>query len=141
MSKHTPIIKIRNKHTPTIGESLTQQHYKEETDINNIMSKYMKTGVLGNPNATRQPQFGDYSSIDFMEMRNAVADIDQSFLSLSAKIRNRFQNDPHQLIRFIEKPENQAEALKLGLLYVEPNLPADATLTPSDPEANPKPKA
>lgn len=105
----------RNPQTFT-GESLTQQHMKSEADINTIVGRYMKTGQLGNPVSNKQPIYGDFSSIDYMEMRNAIADIDQEFGALPSRIRSRFQNDAHQLIRFIEKPENYQEAVKLGLL-------------------------
>lgn len=102
----------------TDGESLTQQHMKNDSDINVIVARYMKTGVLGNPNATRKPIFGDFSSHDYMGMRNAIADMDQNFSALSARLRRRFNNDVYQLVRFVENPENTREALRLGLLGV-----------------------
>lgn len=131
--------------------SLAQQHMKSETDINTIVQRYMKTGVLGNPSAaTRMPKYGDFTSLEYMDMRNAIADIDQEFASLPARIRGRFQNDPHQLIRFLEKPENLPEAIKLGLVpdlsprqmdlekeskkpVLEPAKPAETPNAPSTP--------
>lgn len=114
--------KIRNRFSSreshaiiNTGESATKQSFKDEADINQITARYLKTGVLGNPNATRQAQFGDYTSMDFMEMRNLIADVDQLFNSLPSRIRKRFNNDTYQLIRWIENPDNNEEAIKLGL--------------------------
>jgi len=97
------------------GKTRTQQNFKEESDINVITARYLKTGVF--PNARESAGiFGDFTSVDYMEMRNAIADIGQTFDTLPAKVRNKFQNDPYQLIRFVEKPENFEAALKLGLV-------------------------
>jgi len=99
-----------------IGETRTQQQFKDEANINTIVKRYIKTGQLGNPNASRQPSFGDFSSVDYMDMRNAIADIDQDFASLPAKVRRRFNEDPYQLVRWLENPANAKEAAKLGLI-------------------------
>jgi len=127
----------------TVGESRTQQHMRDETDINNIVARHIKGAPLGNPNATRRPMFGDFSSVDFMHMQNSIADIDQTFRSLPARVRSRFNNDPYQVVRFVEKSENRAEAIKLGLVISDlpgnPEAPkAEETPMPRpDPEANP----
>lgn len=125
------------------GVSMTQQHMGPETDINNIVSKYLRTGTLGNPSATRQAIFGDFTAIDYMDMQNAIADIDQQFASLSSKIRRRFNNSAYQLVRFIENPDNRDEAVKLGILEgaMPPSNQLDVFDTDeslkADPEAQP----
>jgi len=100
------------------GESLAQQHMRDETDINTIVGRYLKTGVLGSGGGTRQPIFGDFSAVDYHEMRNAIADIQQNFDGLPARTRRRFNNDPYQLIRFVENPVNLKASLKMGLIPV-----------------------
>lgn len=139
----------------TPGPDMAQQHFKEESDINTITSRYLRTGVLGNPGASRQPIFGDFSSIEFLDMQNAIADVDSAFMSLPARVRGRFDNSPYQLIRFVENPNNYDECVRLGLLpgkaspEVDPNqvkMPLDKSDSPApkpgepakaDPEANP----
>lgn len=101
------------------GESMTQQHFEKESNINNMVKLHLKGGPLGNPNATRQPFFGDFSSLDYLHMRNTIADVDQNFMSLPSKIRKRFDNSAYQLIRFLDNPDNLAEARKLGLVEPE----------------------
>lgn len=101
---------------PVIGEkSLTQQNMKEETDINTIVQRYIKTGLA--PTRRGEALFGDFSEAnDFMQMKNAIMDIEQNFLGLSARLRKKFANDPYQLMRWLENPDNAKEAIKLGLL-------------------------
>lgn len=94
--------------------SLTQQNFKEGTDINKIVSNYMQTGKM--PVNQRAPIFGDFSSLDFHQMQNRLLDVQAQFQSLPAKLRARFANSPYQLIRFVENPDNYQECLKLGLI-------------------------
>jgi len=49
-------------------------------------------------------------------MTDRVMKIGQSFRELPAEIRNRFRNDPEELLRFTENPQNRDEAIKLGLI-------------------------
>lgn len=44
------------------GESRTQQSHKETVDINNIIRKFDRTGVL--PPAIHQPMYGDVTSLN-----------------------------------------------------------------------------
>ena len=56
--------------------SLTQQQFKEEADINNIIASYNTTGLLTNPlvQSARQPMFGDFSNLpqDYMQVQNQL---------------------------------------------------------------------
>lgn len=126
--------------TQVTGESMAQQNMKAETDINTIVSRYMRTGQMGNPVSEKRPIFGDFTSLEFMDMQNSIADINQEFSSLPSRVRRRFGDDPHQLIRFVEKPENMAEAIKLGLIPEPPpdlDLPVEDPANPAAPPANP----
>ena len=65
--------------------SLTQQHFKEEADINNIIAKFNRTGFLVDPltPATRQPMFGDFDKVpDFREAQNLIALAKEKFMEL-----------------------------------------------------------
>lgn len=100
------------------SRSITNQSDAKEADVNFIMSRYEKTGLIPD-NITgdmRQPQFGDFSDVgDFHTIQSRVARVKQAFEAYPAHIRNRFQNDPAQLIEFLSDAENDAEAIKLGL--------------------------
>lgn len=98
-----------------LDESLTEQQHIEEADINYIADRFMRTGEM--PQLLHMPTSGDFEdTTNFQEAMNLIATAKQEFLSLPAKIRTRFSNDPAELIRFIEDPENRLEAIKLGFI-------------------------
>ncbi|WNK13178.1 MAG: internal scaffolding protein [Microvirus sp.] len=95
--------------------SLTQQHFKDETDINNILRQFNITGIL--PENALSPRYGDFTGInDYQSALNAVIAADEGFMALPADLRTRFSNDPENLINFLNDPSNLDEAIKLGLV-------------------------
>lgn len=108
--------------------------------------------TFGNPKRSRrQPIYGDFSSVDHFQARNAVAQREVLFAGLPARIRARFKGDVFNLMQWVEDPKNEAEAIKLGLLVEPPrDLEAaiedfnESTKTPEPPapkaddEANPQ---
>jgi len=81
-------------------EGATHQSFKDECDINNIIKKYKRTGVLTHVTSA-VGQYGDYSSVpDFHEAMNIVARAQQEFELLPAALRKRFANDPAQFFGF-----------------------------------------
>jgi len=98
--------------------SRTDQQYTEEADINNIMRRYEKTGQL----PSRSSKIGIYADVsqlpDLLTASNIVHDARTKFEALPSKIRERFANDPAQMIKFLQNPQNLEEAQKLGLLSV-----------------------
>jgi phage internal scaffolding protein len=108
--------------------SLTQQHFKDETDINNILRQFNVTGLL--PEAPLSPRYGDFTGIgDYHSALNAVIAAEDEFMTLPAELRARFENDPAQLIDFLSDENNRSEAEKLGLLDMSK---AESTVTPLD---------
>ena len=64
------------------GTSLTKQAPKDECDINVIVARFHRTGILGNPltASSRKPMFGDFSTgHDFTEAQNAIIDAHEVF--------------------------------------------------------------
>jgi len=93
----------------------TQQHFKDETDINNILRMFNITGQL--PTKAITPKYGDFTGIgDYHSALNAVIAAEDEFMTLPATLRARFDNDPAELIEFLNNPENLDEAQKLGLV-------------------------
>lgn len=132
----------------TSRELVTKQSEKDSTDINLITERFLRTGTLGTPGKMRNPMFGDFSSIDFQQMRNQIADAEMAFSSLPGRLRSRFKNDPANLLRFVENEANREEAIKLGLIEApvegeKPEAkPAGTPATsssPPAPESAPKP--
>lgn len=103
-----------------VGESLTQQQFKDECNVNNIMAKYKKTGLLTHINR-HQAQFGDFASIeDYQVSLHKLMQAQESFAQLPSEIRSKFLNDPANLIEFVSDPKNNEEAIKLGLKIPKP---------------------
>lgn len=95
--------------------TLAQQHYKEECDINTILQKFNITGLL--PQSPLSPRYGDFTGIgDYHTALNRVIAAQDEFEALPAPIRARFDNDPAQLIEFLQDENNRPEAEELGLV-------------------------
>ena len=102
--------------------TLTQQHFKDECDINNILRQFNITGLL--PESALSPRYGDFTGItDYHSALNQVIAAEDEFMRLPADLRARFANDPAQLIEFLENSDNKNEAIKLGLVNNPENLP------------------
>jgi phage internal scaffolding protein len=111
--------------------SLTQQHQKEDADINTIVARFGLTGEL--PFADKQPRYGDFTAVtDYHSAMNAVASAREDFMSLPAELRARFNNDPAALIDFLASEQNREEAIKLGLV----NPPITDPVSVSTPTEN-----
>jgi len=98
--------------------TLTQQHFRDECDINNILRQFNITGLL--PESALSPRYGDFTGIsDYQSALNQVIAAEAEFMALPADLRARFANDPAQLIEFLENSDNKNEAIKLGLVNPE----------------------
>ena len=108
-------------HEPSDGlicetPSRTQQQFKDECDVNNILRNYVNTGILTHTSAVA-PQFGDFSSLpsDYGEALDLIEQSRQQFMSLPSEVRERFDNSPRKLVEFLSDQANIDEAVKLGL--------------------------
>ncbi len=93
----------------------TEQAHKDECDVNNIIRKYDKTGVLQHV-TNFEAQYGDMTGTDFKTAQDLIIGANNQFNKLPAEIRKRFKNDPQNLLTFMEKSENREEAITLGLI-------------------------
>lgn len=94
--------------------SKTEQSHKNECNINKIIARAEKTGML--PVNMNRGMFGDFSSVDFLDMNIKIAKAREAFMSLPVDIRSRFSNDVSVLLDFIDNPANADEARRLQLL-------------------------
>lgn len=103
-------------YAPKGGKKRVDPSFANELDINNIMTKYAKTGVLPHfPEKT--PQYGDVSSIPtLIDNQRLSAAAQEAFMKLPATLRKLIDNDPSKLELFISDPTNQEICLKYGLL-------------------------
>jgi len=123
------------------GKGRTQQHFKDDCDINTIMLKYQKTGLV--PTMKGKPAYGDFTTgLDFADCQRKVQEAEEQFLKLPARLRSRFQNDPSELLQFVSNEENRAEAEELGLIekqaktaQMEPSGETQPVVQPDQPSA------
>jgi len=119
--------------------SLAQQHMKEETDINYIVERFGVTGQL--PEApVRVPTYGDFTGTnDYRTALDIVLAADDAFMQLPANVRERFHNDPAELVDFVSDLNNRSEAIELGL--VPPPAKPDGVIPSPEWVASPEPTA
>ncbi len=103
--------------------SRTKQSFTKDANINNIMARYMKTGVLGSGVvSSRVSAFADVSSGDsYRSVLDKVRNAEEAFMTLDADVRSKFRNNVSELLDFLADPANRDEAIELGL--VEPPEP------------------
>ena len=114
------------------GASMTQQHFKDECDINNILRSYR-----GKIPASEEPAFFmDCTVSDLQSAYSIAEDIGSRFASLDSEVRAKFNNNPLELLEFVHNADNQTAAIELGLLpkpEPAPAEPAPAEPAPAEP--------
>jgi len=127
---HSPSVAKRPHSIKEWEPTLTKQSFKNESNINNIMARYEKTGIVEHISA-KSPQYGDFSEIsDYQDNLNKVLMAEELFDSLPAKIRAEFSNDPGSFLDFVTNPENNQKMVDLGL--AEPSGKPEASSKPSE---------
>ena len=118
MSKfRVPYPEERHPRVPfeTQGETMTKQAFKNETDINWILHRYQKTGLIEHVNRLQGEYVDLGSSVDYHQASNMLLAAQEAFDSLPSSIRKRFDNDPGSFLAFVEDPKNAQEMVELGL--------------------------
>jgi len=116
-------------------KSRTHQSFAKDADINNIMMKYQKTGILGDPSLSskRLPRWGDFSDIyDFTTTMNRLKSAEADFMTLPSATREKFNHSVSECLDWIADPRNAAEAVDLGLLPKDAVKVAAAVVKPAD---------
>lgn len=99
----------------TTGKGLTKQSHRDECDINVIMKRYEKSGVLPDYGG-RQGRYLDCTGMEFESAMQLIAKGRSIFNELPAAVRARFENDPAKMLDFVNDEANREEALAMGLL-------------------------
>jgi len=95
--------------------TMTKQSFKDECDINNIMKKYEKNGLIDHLNNTRG-EYGDFIGFsDYQTSLNEIKAADEAFATIPAAIRARFNNNPSEFLEFVQDEKNADEMIRLGL--------------------------
>jgi phage internal scaffolding protein len=123
------------------GEGLTEQSHIGECDVNNIIKRYTKTGVIAHVNKM-EAKYGDFTALDFQQAQDLVVNAKNMFGDLPAEIRARFDNEPSKMLDFLDQAvldeSKMEEAVRLGLM--EKSEPEPEPLGVPDPAPEPAPE-
>lgn len=114
-------------------EKMTQQSEKDDADINVIVERAKRGALLTfNPKA---PMYGDFTEVprDLREALVLARRAEDLFMTLDPFVRRRFENDPMQMLDFLNDSKNRDEAVKLGLVKA-PEAPVVAPVEPVVPD-------
>lgn len=97
------------------GASLTRQEFADECDINVLMERYEKAGVISHVN--RFPgQFFDAADVpDYQQALHTISEAQTAFATLPARARAEFDNDPGSFVTFAADPANLPRMREWGL--------------------------
>lgn len=131
-------VEIRKPYDPPVrvglsfeGPGRTKQAFKKECDVNVIMAKYRKDGIISHFSAV-QGRYGDFiDAPDYHEAMTQIADAQAAFFMLPAAVRKRFGNDPGAFLDFAQNPDNFSEMVKMGLAREPSADPAPEGLQPA----------
>lgn len=124
--------------TGPFEESLTRQSEKDDADINVLLNRFVRTGLM--PQDEREPLFIDVSDVgDYRQIRDHINRSTDYFNTLDAKVRAKFNNDPAEFLDRLVDPANKQEFVDLGILEATDVVPTKGTpeKAPVAPVPNP----
>lgn len=154
LSKVAPVQIVKNgkivtrrangtKRVVTINDqpSRTQKQFRDKVNVNSIMAKYRKTGLIDHVRQTP----GVYTDLtrlpDYQTAMETVVRAQETFQTVPANIRLKFDNDPAKFIAFLDDDKNYDEAVKLGLIIPkEQQTPAPVEPSPQKNKPSEKPQ-
>jgi len=104
---------------PDDEPSLTQQQFAAECDINHIIKTFQTTGTVPG-NALPAEYLDNTLATDYHDALNLIKTSEDLFTQLPSSVRARFENDPFELLTFVNNPDNRREAIALGLIAPPP---------------------
>ena len=95
-----------SKNTALISDSetLTQQNFRDETDLNIMIRKY---GVLPVSEVNWKEFDATVIPKDYQALQNMLLEADQAFMELPAEVRKAADNDPTKFLAMVEAEQAQ----------------------------------
>ena len=124
MNKKTNVIEFNTPYTnpkkpcffETTGESMTQQHFAEESEINNIIRSHDRNGIIEHVHRGNAI-YGDFSEItDLSDALIQIQEAQKEFLNIPSEIREKFKNDAGEFFKYASNPDNEDGMREMGLL-------------------------
>ena len=119
------------------GETMTKQSHKRECDINYIVPKAQRDGILEHVN-TMKAVYGDFSSVgDYQAHMEQLIAAEDAFMQLPSEIRTKCGNSQIGFMQYMEDPANLEEQIKFGLVEKPAPPPPKAPEAEEPAEAEP----
>lgn len=124
-------VKIYSRYDPPPSEGMTfkestrtQQHFKNECDINMIISRAIQTNNVALLTPTERGEYFDSSSFEsYQDSLDYLAHVEDDFMSLPSSVRKEFGQDVGRYVAFMSDANNISKAVELGLLEGIPKDP------------------
>ena len=104
---------------------MTQQHFKEQCDINRILDAYkVKARAMGVSVAELMPKLGseqflDVSNLDdYLTSQNRIAQVNQMFEALPAEVRRSYNDNPANFVAALGDSRNYRKFADLGIMDI-----------------------
>lgn len=95
-------------------ESLTLQSERDGADINIIMDRALKTGMIP-LQADVEALVGDFSEVgSYQDLQDLVLRGTEEFMKLPPNVRARFSNSPQAWLDYLDDPKNVNEMIAAG---------------------------
>lgn len=104
----TAVVSFKNDEGKTIQEQAAA------TDINYILERYNRTGLISHVNK-HEAQYGEFKEFDFQRNQNMIAQLTQTFEELPANVRRDFDDKVENFAEYIASQEN-IEDMKDGII-------------------------
>lgn len=120
--------------------TMTIQSEKDNCDINVIMNRY---ATCGTPLPYRtdgvQPVYADVSELgDYMENYQRCKQAEEMFNALPSALRKELDNNPANLLPFIQDKANESRCIEFGLINKPiTEAPQTPVVAPSVPDSVP----
>lgn len=131
-AKKSDLPKMRAGYTPhdpadyaTVNNqpSMTEEAHGDRVNINTIMDKYLRTGIIDHVNH-HQPNYGIMDGSTYHEQMCAITNANEMFMELPAKVREKFGHDPAKFLDYVDglgegavSREKAAELIELGMIH------------------------
>jgi hypothetical protein len=140
MASNKPVKKYVTDFKDKDTNKPAKQSFKPICDINTIIDKAKRTGVLSHVTANAG-FYADMTDFDYDAARDQIAQTNSVFYELDAEIRREFGNDPGAFLKFVgnKTPEQIVEAIP-ALAEKGTQLP-DVVAGSTNPVLNAEPPA
>lgn len=147
MSQHKQVITVANKNaignkgpgqyavkegkrlrvlTVTGDENKVDQSQKDNTDLSKILEPSRKAELLRHT-VKFEGEYDDIPAIEYQDALAIQAKADQMFEALPRHVKNKFENNPHKFLEFVNNPGNVEEMKTLGLMKGNDGLTESGT--------------